>query len=156
MTMDLYDELWKLIDALNEAGASYAVCGGVALAIHGCTRATTDIDFLIPEAEVERVRDLLRPLGYNVPALPMTFNRGTSAERRVHRVSRIVGEETLTVDLLVVGTKLDEAWESRQFLDVGRRRVTCVSRDGLIHMKRQAGRLKDLADLEAMNSEDIP
>ncbi len=43
----LLDELSQLISALNENEIEYAVCGGLALAIHGFARATLDIDILI-------------------------------------------------------------------------------------------------------------
>jgi hypothetical protein len=38
--LDLYDEFASLIGALEAAGADYAVCGGLAMAIHGFPRAT--------------------------------------------------------------------------------------------------------------------
>ena len=38
--LDLYDELAALLDALEAANAEYAVCGGLAMAIHGIPRAT--------------------------------------------------------------------------------------------------------------------
>lgn len=36
--MNLKDELDSLIDALRSAGIDYAVCGGMAMAIHGHPR----------------------------------------------------------------------------------------------------------------------
>jgi len=33
--MDLYTELVSLIDALQQAGIEHAICGGIAMAIHG-------------------------------------------------------------------------------------------------------------------------
>ncbi len=38
--MRLVEELESLIDALDAAGVNYAVCGGLALAVHGHARAT--------------------------------------------------------------------------------------------------------------------
>ena len=46
--MDLHQELVQLIDALEAAGAEYALCGGLALAVHGHPRFTKDIDLLVP------------------------------------------------------------------------------------------------------------
>ena len=43
--MTLLDELSQLISAFDENGIEYAVCGGLALAIHGFARATLDITF---------------------------------------------------------------------------------------------------------------
>ncbi|MCC6621403.1 MAG: hypothetical protein IT385_09110 [Deltaproteobacteria bacterium] len=46
--MDLYAELTPLIHELERDGLPYAICGAVALAIHGVPRATKDIDLLVP------------------------------------------------------------------------------------------------------------
>jgi len=43
----LFDELNDIIDSLEKSGVEYAVCGGLALAVHGFPRATFDIDILI-------------------------------------------------------------------------------------------------------------
>jgi len=53
--MDLIAEFGALIDVLNREGIEYAVCGGIAVSIHGYVRATTDIDILI---RAGRRRDL--------------------------------------------------------------------------------------------------
>jgi hypothetical protein len=41
--MDLIDELAGLIKALNDAGVRYALCGGLAMAVHGHPRATQEL-----------------------------------------------------------------------------------------------------------------
>ena len=46
--IDLAEEFEAVISALAEHGIEYAVCGGLAMAIHGFPRATVDIDLLIP------------------------------------------------------------------------------------------------------------
>lgn len=42
----LLDEFTKLIEAAEEQGLEYAVCGAIALGIQGFPRATMDIDLL--------------------------------------------------------------------------------------------------------------
>lgn len=149
-SVNLYDELTALIDALNAARAGYALCGGLAVALHGHPRATQDVDLLVPEAHLEDIKAALAPLGFTVPALPMTFDPGTASERRVHRISKVAGDETLTVDLVLVGSAFGRAWETRESLDWRGRRLVAVSREGLAQMKRLAGRAQDLADLDAL------
>ncbi len=46
--LDLFDEFVALVDALEKARLPYAVCGGLAMAIHGLPRATIDVDLLVP------------------------------------------------------------------------------------------------------------
>ena len=47
MAFDLIAELEQLVDALHADAAEYALCGGLALAVHGHPRATKDIDLLV-------------------------------------------------------------------------------------------------------------
>ena len=58
--MDLVAELRAVARTLEEAGVPYAVCGGLAVTLHGATRATKDIDLLVREEDVERIADLER------------------------------------------------------------------------------------------------
>lgn len=146
--MNLVDELRTVVARLEQAGVDYALCGGVAVTIHGFVRATRDIDLLVAEADVERVLDLLRPEGWRFPAIPMTFDRGTPKERVVQRVSKIQGAQVLVLDLLVVGPPFRAAWQGRERVELTDGALWVVSRQGLAQMKRLAGRAQDLADLE--------
>lgn len=56
--MDLYAELRALVDALQVAEIDYALCGAVALAIHGLPRATRDIDLMTRPQDLKDVRRL--------------------------------------------------------------------------------------------------
>ena len=40
-------EFYRVITALEHAEIDYAVCGGIAVAIHGCPRVTNDLDLLV-------------------------------------------------------------------------------------------------------------
>jgi hypothetical protein len=51
--VDLFAEVVALAAALDVAAVDYAICGGVALAIHGAPRATKDI--LLAEGALESV-----------------------------------------------------------------------------------------------------
>lgn len=152
--MDLTLELEALLDALARARIPYAVCGGVALAIHGAPRFTKDIDLLVRSDDRDAIVVLIRDLGFDLPALPMTFGVGTPKAREVQRVSKIAGGQTLTLDLLVVGPALEPVWRGREVVEWGKRRIQIVSREGLIQMKRLAGRPQDLVDIDALEAED--
>ena len=45
--MDLIAELSAVIHKLHEKQIPYALCGGLAVALHGYVRTTQDIDLLI-------------------------------------------------------------------------------------------------------------
>jgi hypothetical protein len=154
--MNLVDELRGITAALAAAAIPYAVCGGVAVTIHGATRSTKDIDLLVLPGDVARVLDAVRPLGYVFAAIPMTFGEGTPGERHVQRVSKIEGGEHLLLDLLVADAAFAGALDDRVELRLPDGPLSVVSRATLIRMKRLAGRAQDLADLEKLEAADAP
>lgn len=151
----LIGDLLRLVDAFHAAGVGYAICGGIAVSIHGHVRSTTDLDFMIAPADRELVLGVLRGLGYRYVAGPIPFDVGTPKERVVYRASRAEGNDLLTVDLLLATPILEEVWSSREAFEWEGRRVTVVSRQGLARMKRMAGRHQDLADLENLGLEAV-
>ena len=150
MALDLKHELEALTDALSLAGVPFAVCGGVAVTIYGAPRLTDDLDLLVPAAAVARVKSIAATVGFDVPAAPMIFAAGTPRARTIHRVSKLDGPELLTLDLVVVDGPLEDVWKTRVIVEWESRRVPIVSRDGLLAMKRLAGRPKDLLDIAAL------
>jgi hypothetical protein len=56
VAVDLLDSLFAVVDALDDEGIEHALVGGLALAVHGAPRATTDIDLIVPQAQVESER----------------------------------------------------------------------------------------------------
>ncbi len=56
------------------------------------------------------------------------------------------------IDLLtgLSGLKFEEAWADRVLHEVGTLKIPFIGRASLITNKRETGRLKDLADLEAL------
>ncbi|MEZ6059475.1 MAG: hypothetical protein R3C19_03840 [Planctomycetaceae bacterium] len=148
--MNLKKELFAVLDALESATVKYAVCGGIAVAIHGFPRATRDLDVIIQEDDLARAETALQEIGFTVPAGIIPFGTGTQDVRKVFRISKPMGSEFLTLDLLLITPVLNDVWESRIELELDSRTVWVVSRDGLAKMKRMAGRLRDLADLEEL------
>lgn len=147
---DLVRELEGIARALEASGVEFAVCGGLAVAMHGHVRATRDIDLLLRTADRDRALAALRSVEFALPAAPMTFGAGTSAERHVQRVSKAIGTQLVTVDLIFVEPAFVQVWSSRQTFTRGDTKLTVVSIEGLVAMKRLAGRAQDLADIEAL------
>jgi hypothetical protein len=154
--MNLVDELHAIAAALAGAGIPYAICGGVAVTVHGATRSTKDLDVLLRPEDVARVIDLVRPLGYAFPALPMTFDAGTPRERHVQRISKVADGGHLVLDLLLADGAFAGALDDRLTIELPEGPLTVVSRATLVRMKRLAGRPQDLADLEKLESPDEP
>ncbi len=156
MTIDLIGELEALVDALCAEGIDYALCGGLALAVHGYPRATKDIDLLVRQEDCERVRKVAVRLGFDLHAQPMTFGADTPNERKVLRVSKADPDarQLISLDLILVTPIFEVVWTERLDVSWRDRELVIVSRAGLAHMKRIAGRPQDLVDLGKLEGND--
>ena len=152
--MNLADEVHAIAGVLRAAGISYAVCGGVAVTVHGAPRTTKDIDILIGRDDVARVLDAVRPLGYTFVALPMTFDAGTERERHVQRVSKMDVQGHLVLDLRIEDAAYAGFLAGAIEVPLPQGPVRVVSRDGLLRMKRLAARPQDVADVERLERGD--
>ena len=148
----LLDELSELISALNENGVEYAVCGGLSMAIHGFARATLDIDVLIREESLEKAYEIAAEKGFDIRGLDISFKERAVEIRRVSKIDD--NGEVLSLDLLLVTPQVEDVWQAREKIDFLGDKLSVVSREGLIKMKRLAGRPQDLADLERLENEE--
>ncbi|MBK7932079.1 MAG: nucleotidyltransferase [Acidobacteria bacterium] len=146
----LVEELLQLVAEFNDREIEFALCGGLAVAAHGFTRATQDIDFLIREESLERAYEAAAKVGFDIRGLDMSFKERTV---EIRRVSKIVGEDVISLDLLLVTQHVEDVWEEREWKEVEGEVIPIVSRNGLIKMKRQAGRSQDLTDIERLENE---
>ena len=148
----LLDELSELISALNENRIEYAVCGGLALTIHGFPRATFDIDILIKDESLEKAYEIAAKFGYDIRGLDISFKERAV---EIRRVSKIDDEgEVLPLDFLLVTPRVEDVWRTRQKLIWQNQDLWIVSTEGLIKMKELAGRAKDLIDIDRIKNEE--
>lgn len=156
--MELLNELLELTDEFRQQEVPYAICGGLAMAVHGVPRATQDIDLLIPEDYLTRALEVAKTRGFWLPAGPMPLKARTPLATSAHRVSKAMGSYLIPLDLILVSPSLQQVWDGRLEGKIGDRHLTVVSRDGLIEMKRIAGRHRDLDDIERLteSSNDEP
>jgi hypothetical protein len=148
-TVDLYTELRALVQAFDDAGIDYALCGGLALAVHGVPRATRDIDLLAQPADLDRIREVARGCGFTIEALPMHFS---SSGLSVQRFSKLGGAHPLMLDILLVNEALEPVWRARTRVAYEDGGVSVVSRQGLITLKLSAGRPQDLVDIQQLEA----
>lgn len=147
----LLSEFGSLIAAVDEAGLEYAVCGGFAMAIHGYPRATLDIDLMIRQESLDEVFKIAKENGYDIRGLDISFK---DPVLEIRRVSKIIDENVLCLDLLLVTDDVEDVWETREKIDYQGRAMSVVSRDGLIKLKTRAGRPQDLADIYRIENEE--
>lgn len=149
--MDIQAELYRITDALADAGIDYALCGGIAVIIHGVPRLTRDIDLLIRPENLDRVKTAVAPAGYTIESGLIAFDIGQPEERHMFRLTKAEGQDHLILDLILVSPFLEPVWRTREVHRVEARSLRVVSRDGLTTMKRAAGRPRDLEDLRQLN-----
>lgn len=148
----LLDEFVNITNALNERKIDYAVCGGWAMAILGLPRATVDIDLLILSEDLTEVWQIAQNFDYDVEGVPLHFHDGKIEIRRISKIDKAT-KSLITLDFLLVTDALKKVWETRKMFEWNRGIVACVSKEGLIFLKKISGRLQDLADIERLENE---
>ena len=149
---DLFDELNKLISGLEKNGIEYAVCGGLALTILGFPRATFDIDILIQQDSLDEAFKIAAEEGYDIHGLDMSFKERAVEIRRVSKIDE--DGEVLSLDFLLVTPQVDDVWKTKKAYSWEGKILWIVSQEGLIKMKRLAGRAKDLIDIDRMENDE--
>lgn len=147
--LNLYDELAGLVRTFERQRIPYALCGGLALAVHGLARATVDIDILVPPEALDAAKEVARDLGYDLAAAPMSFAGGAVVIDRLSKIDADSGD-LLSLDLVVVSPALEEVWAGRVHAQWEEGAIAVVSRDGLIAMKRLRASGRDLEDIVAL------
>jgi hypothetical protein len=150
--IDLADEFEAVISALADHGIDYAVCGGLAMAIHGLPRATVDIDLLIRPEDEERVYVAVEPLGFRIRASPMHFDHGRMEIRCVTKIDP--AGDTLMLDLLLVTSAFENVWRDRTTIESEFGSIGVVSRKGLIELKSRRMSGVDQDDIKRLRDED--
>lgn len=151
--IDIADELRALVVKLDEHDIEYALCGGMAMAVHDRPRFTIDIDLLIEEASLPAAMSIAESLAYNIRGKDLSFAGGAVEIRRVSKIDPD-GGDLMTVDFLLVTPQIREAWDSRFEAEWEGRRLSVVSRAGLIALKKLSGRPRDLVDISELSEDE--
>lgn len=147
--IDIHDELRRLIAKLDEQSIEYALCGGMAMAVHHRPRFTIDIDLLIEEESLQSAMDVAAALDYVNRGNDLSFANGAVEIRRVSKIDPNSGD-LLTLDLLLVTPEVRTAWDSRVEAEWEGGTLKVVSAAGLIAMKQLRRSGLDLDDIKAL------
>lgn len=153
MAFDLFTELTTLLAALDEHEIDYALCGGLAMAVHGYPRATVDIDLMVLADDVNRAFAVAKGRGYTFRAEPMTFADGRVEIRRISKLDPDT-HEPIPLDFVLVTPATRVAWDTRQQVQWEGGSLWVVSRDGLIALKKLRASKQDDADIERLTEQD--
>lgn len=147
--LEIYDEFRRVIELLEAESIDYALCGGWAMAVHGQPRSTIDIDLLILSESLERLIAAAATLDYGIRGLDMSFAKGVIEIRRISKIDPESGD-LLSLDLLLVTPQILPVWESRVAASWEGGKLTVVSQQGLIALKRLRGSGQDLDDIKKL------
>lgn len=151
---DILDELRTLVAILDEHKVDYALCGGMAMGVHGLARTTIDIDLLIPFDSLDKVLAIAKSLGYSIRGKDLSFANGAIEIRRVSKIHPDDGE-LLSLDLLLVTPDILGSWESRVEAEWEGGKLSVVSAAGLVALKQLRRSEQDLVDIKALTGEGL-
>jgi len=145
--MKLHPDWREFIELLNSHEVEYLIVGAYARALHGVPRSTGDIDFFVrasPENAV-KLEAVLSSFGFGSVGI------GREDFLALDQIVQL-GVEPYRIDLItsISGVSFDEAWAGRLRGLLDGTPVVFLSLTDLKKNKAAAGRLKDLADLDAL------
>lgn len=142
----------EFVELLGSTRVEYLLVGDYALAAHGRPRYTGDIDFWVnPTPEnADRLMHALSSFGFG--GIGPTRNDFLQPDAVVQ-----LGYPPARIDLLTAidGVSFRECYARRRILKIDDVELSLIDIEDLRANKRASGRLKDLADLEALEDPDI-
>ncbi|TMA42311.1 MAG: hypothetical protein E6J83_11900 [Deltaproteobacteria bacterium] len=151
----------RLLQALVSGGVEFIIIGGVAATAHGSAHVTADLDIVYRRTpqNIARLAEALSPLQPYIrgapPGLPFQFDVETIRRGLNFTLVTVAGDLDAMGEATGGGTyeALLSRSETRLLFGLD---VRFVDLETLIHLKRAAGRPKDLeriAELEAISEE---
>lgn len=154
-------DIERLLRALSNAGVSFILVGGVAARAHGSARITQDVDVSYSRSpeNLERLVKTLAPFKPYLRGAP----RGLPFEWSVPMLKAGLNFTLTTtigdIDLrgeITGGGRFEDLLPHSDTVRIFGRDILLLNLSWLIHVKRAAGRAKDLeviAELEALSEE---
>ncbi len=147
---ELAPDFDEFFGSLIASGVEFLVVGAYALAFHGAPRFTGDMDVFVKPtpANGERLLSALEAFGFP--------SSGLSAAALIDPARVLqMGVEPVQIHVMsgISGVSWDEAWAGREVGRCGSHDLPFIGKQEFVRNKRVSGRLKDLADIEALGEE---
>lgn len=148
--MQLPEDFREFIELMKSNGVRFVMIGGYAYNLYCNPRATGDIDFFIStdEENQKKLRKALEDFGF-----------GSTLPDDDHPILRdgqvlMLGRSPFRIDLLtrIDGVEFEEVEQTRLWVKLSDLDVPVISPELLLRNKQSTGRLKDLADAEALQN----
>ena len=146
----MYPDFKELLSVFNAHSVKYLIVGGYAVSFHAQPRATKDLDLFIKADPANAAATYAALAGFGAPLGNFKVEDLSDPTKFIR-----FGREPVAVDILsaIDGVVFEEAWERRVegVIDPARGLTAFfLSKADLISSKLAAGRMSDLADVEAI------
>ena len=151
----IYEEIFKEFERRN---VRYLVVGGMAVNLYGYVRLTVDLDIMadMSEDNLSGIIEVMEQFGFT-PRVPVKPHEILSKEKRDEWIKKKGAIVFTFVDLknpfkhidIFLNNPIDfeEAYFRKEVLEIGGIKVSVVSLDDLIKMKKSSGRPRDMEDI---------
>lgn len=145
--MEEQKDFKELLKLFNKNKVNYVIVDAYALAFHGCPRYTGDLDILV-ESSPSNANNILKAIKeFGFGSLRLQIEDFTSEKKVIQ-----LGMPPIRIDILtsLTGITWKKISSNRVKGKYGNILVYFIGKKELIANKKALGRLKDLADIEAI------
>ena len=151
----------NILKRLQDEKFEYLIVGGLAVNLHGYTRATADLDIviLLSEENIRKFVSVIKSLNYK-PRVPVELedfiskeNRKKWIEEKNMKVFSVYNpeDEAEHIDILIqYNLNFEEAYKKKVVYNVGGINIPVISIPDLIRLKEEANRRIDELDIAAL------
>ena len=127
------------------------------MAIYAFPRATMDIDIMVEQDSVSKVKETAGELGFSFDSGVMEFQKGAIKIQRLVKTNPAPAsrsgvnpesEEELVLDLLIVTDNIQSVWQTRKEISWEKGTIPVISPEGLIQLKTMRNKGQDKDDIE--------
>lgn len=142
-----HQDFRDFLSALNEAEVRYILVGGYSVVLHGYSRTTGDMDLWV-ERTSENYQHLIKAFHiFGMPVFDMTEVNFLN-----HPIWDVFtfGTPPVAIDIMIKlkGLNFDEVYNRSIYFEDDDLKIRTINRADLILAKKNAGRAKDINDLE--------
>lgn len=154
----LYTQFFK---ELHKHKVRYLVIGGIAVNLHGFGRATGDLDIIVDFSKdnLKKFIDTVKKMGL-LPKIPVKLDdlcdknlRDSWIEEKNMKVFSVYNprDQMELIDILLeYDLDFEKEYKNREIAKAGEIEIPIISIDGLIKLKKAAGRERDKLDISAL------
>lgn len=148
--MDLAPDFNEFFGLLTEHRVDFVVVGAYALALHGAPRYTGDMDLLVRPTHDNANRLLTAIQAFGFPTDALSPDAIVAANCLIQMGTPPV---QLHIMSAIDGVSWESVWGGRAVATLDGLAVPFIGRQEFLANKRAAGRVKDLADIEALEGD---